>query len=198
MDWLPKRVARGWRQVGEAVRGRYEAPVVGRLIERAIALTLRTCGGVPWLAPMGEAVAQAWRDGSSQPVEAMVERLDPAEAAAGRGAFVDAARSLSAEGPLRQPGMLVPEGDPVRSLVAEGLKRMPTRLCFGGIEPKLVGDTFETDAEFRDYTQRCLGEVRYDKLAQPLLDGRDPKKITAPRSLGRRRTTEELLHVPLP
>lgn len=194
MDWLPKRVARGWRQVGDAVRGRFEPSVVARQIEKAMARTLRAAGGVPWVHQMGDALGQSWRDGSSDAIESLVARLDPADCGTARGVFVDAARSLSAEGPYRQPGMLVPEADPDRSLAVEGLRRMPDRLCFGGIEPKLIGDTFANSAEFCDYRESCLREVRFDKVAIQLLDGRDPSKITAPRSSGHRKTTKELLH----
>lgn len=176
--------------------GCHEPSIVAPTMEKAMAKTLRSFGGVPWLSPLADAVSEAWRLGSTRPVEDFLERLAVAEMTGGRAAFADAARSLAAVGAPVPSGKLLPDdGDPAHLLAVAGLRRMAWRLCLGGLEPQLVGTTFDNAGAFRSYTESCLDAVQVEKLARRLEDAKDPRRITAPRSLVKRRTTAELMDV---
>ena len=198
LDHLPRAVGRRWRQVEDAVVGRHGLVVVAERIEKAIAATLRY-GGVKHACQL-QYLHQLWDALGAKPadrpvaVRCVLDAL-PRSWVTGLGdCFVKEARRL-AHGASESDGA----GDDVglAELVGSGLERMAWQQCFGPMEPRSVPGAFGSLSDYHDYVQSCLGLVRFGHFVDEAATRDDSSKIRAPRSREQRKSTKELLDVPV-
>ena len=192
LDHLPRRVSRHWRQARAVAAGREDYITVADCSEKAMTATLRS-GAAEYLPRLANALGV--EPGSRQvEIERVISRL-PRRWVTGIGyGFVVAAR-------MQARGVDLPDyptsGVVLTALVANGLRRMAWQLCFAPMEPEVVPDVFGSVGEYDRYVWGCLGEVRFDRLANEVARHPDPSKIRAPRRRRKRKSTKELLHEPI-
>jgi len=74
---------------------------------------------------------------------------------------------------------------------------MAQKCCFGSIEVQAVGTSFEDEASYKEYEDDVLARVRFDRLAASIARNSDWSSVQAPRRRGQKKTTSELLEMPL-
>ncbi len=191
MDHLPRSIRHAWRQAAEAFVGGHDPTTVAERAEKAIASTLRREGGIPWLSDLADAVAVGWRSGDSRPVEDFIRRLDPRSATGVFSGFIDAAR-VAVASPRSSP-------DEAFDVVAhDGVRRMVRKLCLAPLEPSVVGTpAFPTHADVSNAVSEVLARMQVVPLARMFAAAEHGKIVRAPRAVTRRRSTRELLDVPI-
>ena len=194
LDHLPYNIRRHWRESGTvaAVSGCEDHITVADCSEKAMAAALRH-GAAEHVGLLAEglSVASAERPGEVDRIVGTLPR--PWVVGIGR-CFVEAARLL-ARGLERPDGASYNVG--LAELTVNGLRRMALQQCFGPMEPDVVPGLFATSGEYDRYVLDCLNAVRFDRLADQLRSRPSHSAIRAPWRRHPRKTTKELLHVPI-
>lgn len=192
MDHLPRHLRREWRRVAGEIGQHCDPVTQADLVERVVARSLRrqplTC-----LPQLAAALDDAWRTGSSAPVEAEIVRLGPSVGAGVEQCFIDAARVLAAQGVL--PLGEVPEA--LSTLADAGVRRIPEKMCFSYLEPSLADGAFPSRQDYRRYLAQVESEVRSKGMAAALVRHPDGSSVRAPRRRTQARSTAELMDQPV-
>jgi hypothetical protein len=189
MDHLPRHLRREWRQVAAAIDGQHEPWVVADLVDAVTARKLRKTN-LTWVLSLEEPLREAWRTGSTTPVEEALAMVSQADRTGVGACFVDAARTLAALGAPPLGDM----PDPLVGLTRLAVALMPRKLCYAYLEPALSASVFTSHAEYLAYIGKVEAATKSDVLADKLFrDGRQTR-VTKPPTRHRQSATADLLH----
>lgn len=197
-DRFPRGLPPCWRPVGRALRRADAQPVdVAWELARALSDTLRRTGGIPDLPALAAELHEAARLASGQ--------MDFGTAPLGsQGATSDhehsrLARRVAAVMPVSHAQELASgsKREAGERLAREVLRHLANGYGFDRIVPQLVREGLYTDAEAHGFVKACLAQEPIDGLARRLLKRPSAEGLVAPSHPVRRRTTADLLDVPL-
>lgn len=190
-DRLPKRVARRWREVADAIEGRHEFSTVADRIEKALSGSLRD-GAAEHVRELLDGIGSTVADPLAQLQNVLGEL--PNDWVTGQGSCFVSEAQLIAGG----VGQAIANDDlALASLLSGGLNRMAWQRCLGPVELQAVPSSFASLDEFQTYVQACLSLVRFDRFVDQIVRRVPTSAIRAPRNPQLRKSTAELLHEPI-
>jgi len=197
VDVINRALPPSWRRPANLVRSHASPRTVGDAIVTALAETLRRTGGCPGLARLVQGAHRAASGGDRAALDVAADQV--LAAARGARAFhhvqtaVEVTRAMVGTGELT--GLTAEE---VADRIALAfLHRLVRMYLLDRVAPAVMQETALSAGKALTYMDECLSNANLAALARRLLLHEDGQNLRAPARRAPRRSTADLLHIPL-